>query len=359
MIPIKLVETIFHRYWAIVLPVILVPMLIIALTRSTPTYQSSAVVWVSLPVVDSSVQLGHNNPYLTPAQNQAQVLNDLISTESFRALIALDAGLVTASSSAEDVQWAATHLEVWATTSGTNLMSIVGAASSAKESQAIVAATIDNYLERATAELQRDSTLSAEYYTQQLAIAQQSLDERKAALSEYIRQNPRAVDPTNPASLDINYRTLVEQVDGQTTLVTNLSSALQAVQLRQAAAPQTQQAAFAVQDPANLPTAPLPTSMTSKIGLPFAGVVFGLLVGIGYIYVSYRTDHTIRTAADLAEVDVALLGSVPNLSPGPWFLRNTPVGWFIRWRQRDFARKTAASISTGAPRTARSAPEVS
>src|SRR5690606_15038567 len=106
---------------------------------------------------------------------------------------------------------------------------------------------------------------------------------------------------------------------------------------------------FAVQDAPTLPQVPLGVSMTSKYGLPMAGMMLGLSIGAAYLYFSYRTDHTIRSAEDLATLEVPLLGSVPELQAAPLWARYTPLAWLIRWRRRDFARKTAASISSNQP----------
>jgi hypothetical protein len=214
-------------------------------------------VWVSNPVGDEQPSLGHNNPYLTPAENQVIVLSDLLATESFRRTVVEKAGLVESGASADVAQAAADELEVWAESSGVNLVTILGRANSAKDAQAVVAATIGAYSERGIEEIARDAEVSATYYAQQLQVAQKTLDTRKAALAD----------------------------------------------------------------------------------------VFGTLLAATFAYFSYRTDHTIRTAADLKGLSVPVLGSVPDLRQSNGFLRHTPIGWFVAWRNRDFARRTAASIS--------------
>ncbi len=345
MIPAKLVETVFQKYWALLIPIILVPFFALGLTRSGETYRSTAVVWVSQPVAGESLTLGHSNPYITPAQNQAQVINDLLATEAFRVDVLNASGLVRTGTDPKVVQRAARTLLIYAGSRGTNLVTVVAETRSADSAQALVTAVLTEYEERATTAFERSSALTAGYYTQQLAVATQELAVRQGALSNYVTENPEALDPRNSASLSIDYQTLVDRVDSQSRLVESLNETIQAINLRSASAPEAQSAAFTIQDPASRPDAPLPSSMAKTYGLPLAAVVFGALIGGAYVYFAYRTDHTIRGAVELEALDVPLLGSVPDLRAGPGILARTPFGWALTLYKRDFARKTAASIT--------------
>lgn len=351
MIPLKLVETIFHKSWALFLPVLLIPVVVMALTNNSDTYQSSAVVWTSNPVASERPALGSNNPYLSPAQNQAQVVNDLLSTRAFRTDVAVDAGIIPAGASESITRRGAAQVRAFASASGVNLVTVSAISPSADVAQKVVTSVIDSYLARATTAIESDSKVSAEYYTQQLTLAQQSLAATGAEIASYLGSNPRAADPTDPASQEPAFLTLVDRRNSQATLVASLQATLQAIELRAASAPQTQAAMFTLQDPATRPEAPLPVSMTSKYGKPAAGAMLGLFIGVAYLYVAYRTDHTIRSAEDLQAAGVPLLGSVPQLKAAPAWARHTPLAWLISWRNRDFARKTAASITTPQPNT--------
>ncbi len=353
MIRGKLVETIFRRLWVVAIPIVIVPLFVVVMTEGFPTYESHAKVWVTSPVGDAQPAIGHTNTFMTPAQNQTQALNDLLATQSFRRSVVLDAGIAKQTDSESSIASAASDLKVSATSSGVNLLTVTAQAGSAERAQAIVSGVVDVYLARATSEVQRDASLSAEYYKQQLTVAQKSLDQRRSDLAAYLAANPRAADPTNAASLDINYRTIVQHVDTQQKLVDSLQLQLQGVGLREASAPQSQEASFNVQDPASKPSGPMPVPSTRRFGLPAAAMLFGILIAAGYVYFAYHTDHSIRSSEDLQGLGVPLLGAVPELRPAGPILRYTPIGWFIAWRKRDFARQTAASISPGAPMAAK------
>jgi capsular polysaccharide biosynthesis protein len=348
LIPAKLLETIFHRVWLLALPVILVPLVVVLLTRSTPTYESWASVWASAPVGDSGPAFGQTNSYVSPAQNQVQVLGDLLSTDSFREQIAIEAGMADGTDP-RALRNAVESLDIGVSTVGTNLVSISASSGDAAEAQAVVAAVISQYQMRAATEIQRRATASVDYYTQQLSLVDQTLAERRRELAEYLRANPKAANPEDVASEDPNYRALVSQVETQVSRQESLQLALQEVKLNQASAPSSQDASFSVQDAASLPEAPLPTSSTTRFGLPFAGLLFGIMISAAYVYFTYRTDHTIRSAADVGDLDVPLLGSVPDLRTGGLMGHVVPIRWALSFRHRDFARRTAASISARPP----------
>ncbi len=345
MISGKLIETIFRRLWMLAIPVLLTPIAVLALTAKPDSFESRSTVWVSSPIGDARPSVGQSSAYLSPAQNQVQALNDLLSTAVFRQIIARTAGIVSPNDSPETVAATAVKMSISASATGVNLLTVTALANGPERAQAIAAAVITSYQSRGTQEIQRAAASSQEYYTQQLGLARQTLDKRREELATYLRANPKAADTTNAASLDLNYRAVVNQVDQQVKLVDGLVQSLQEVELREASAPQSQQASFSVQDAASRPTAPLPVSSSKKYGLPFAGLLFGILISCVYVYFKFRTDHTIRTSADLVGIDVPLLGTVPELRPGGRVARYTPVGWYLSWRQRDFARRTAASIS--------------
>lgn len=126
-----------------------------------------------------------------------------------------------------------------------------------------------------------------------------------------------------------------------------LAGSLQDVELKAESAPQTQEALFKVQDAPKLPVAPLPESITTKVGYPLAGAILGAFISAAYVYILYRMDQTIRTTSDLSGLGVPLLGYVPEIrkGPGAGLWRYTPFAWLMRARARHYARRVAASIA--------------
>lgn len=344
MVPSRLIEIIFSRLWLIVLPVVLVPALVVSMTRSTPVYAAAATVWVAVPLGDGSLPIGHTNQYLTPAQNQAIVLNDLLKTDNFRREVLERSGALEPGSDTEALIDAMENRTLSVSFSGVNLMSVHATSPSAAESKQLVDAVVETYLERATEQLAQDSETATQYFTQQLAVAEAELDKRKIVLNDYLNAHPEALDPQNPASMSLDYRTIVDQVTSQTAVVSGLSQRVQEVQLRKAGVETGKHSYFAVQDPATVPANPLPTGAVQRFGLPMAALIFGMAISAAHVFIRYRTDHTIRSASDVEKLGVQALAIVPEIRPGSFLARWTPYGLVQKWTQRDFARHTARGL---------------
>ena len=134
----------------------------------------------------------------------------------------------------------------------------------------------------------------------------------------------------------------------RTILVQGLTSKRFDAELSVKSAETSQAATFNVQDAPRLATAPQTSGMMKRFGLPLAGMLFGAFISAAYLYLVYRLDQTIRTASDLSDAGVTLLGYVPEIQKGPgaglW--QYTPFGWLMKQRQRGYARKVAASIAS-------------
>lgn len=335
-------EIAFRSKLALIAPIVLVPILVLAFTSSEPKYQSVATVWVTKAPEDQP-SLGHADPWRTPAQNRAVALNDLLATRAFKLAVFQRAGVIPEEAD-PDVRLDP-RIRLWAGSTGVNLLQIGAISGSGELSARLVQAVIDEYLDRATAESERGINATAEYLGRQLESARRELDERRSRLNEYVAQHPELTDPRNAAA-DIDYQALITAVDTQSGVVQNLENQLQATELQRAAGPDAQNAAFSVQDPPSQPRVPLPESKAKRYGMPLAGLVFGALISGAYLLVRYRSDHTILSSEDLAGMEVPTLGAVPELTP-PGLLARVPlVSVLVRLRSPGYARSTARNIGS-------------
>ena len=340
MIPRKLLEATFRRFWLLLIPVIVTPLIVVALTRTTPKYQSVATVWVAQPANIGPAALGQAaNPYVSAADAQSQVIRDLLTTKSFRGDVAKSAGLPASNAA---INFVGSSVQV--STAGSNLIAVVATGSDPQLLQAMVNGVIAQYQARSADESQRQTAIAVQYYTNQIDVANKELDTRRAALTAYTAAHPNAASPT---TVDVQYTQLVSAVDAQSQVVNGLVTSLQDAQLKAASAPQSLQASFSVQDPANLPKTPEPVSLTKRFGYPIAAVIFGILIAVAYVYITYRTDHAIRSSEDLLGLSVPLLGVIPDLPPlhSRGLGRLAPWVWIPSKARREYARAVAASIS--------------
>jgi capsular polysaccharide biosynthesis protein len=342
MIPRKLAETICRRFWLLLLPIAAVPLLALVVARPQPEYQSQALIWVTSPI-NGNPLLGTYNPYLSPAQNQVNGLNDLLTSETFRTRVALDAGIAEQEEGEKPKE--RYPFSITSFPKGTNIMAVVGRAQSPDEAQDLVTATLVRFGEAAQEQAEREAGLGEEYYRQQLAVAERDLEARRADVNAYLAENPAAANPGSAAALNIDFQTLQREVERQAQTVSDLERSLQTVEFRRVSAPQSQEVSFIIQDEPSLPDAALPTSLTSRLAMPAAGLFLGLLISVSYVYALFRTDHSLVSNEDVTALGAPVLAEIPDLQPLSHLAGVPALGWLIQRRYRHFARRTASYIS--------------
>ena len=341
MLQRKLIETLCRRAWILAIPVLVAPLAVLILAHHPDVYESSATVWVTRIEGLDSRSPASNNTVANAAKTQVQVLTDLLATAAFRDTIALHAGLATADSTAAELSGAgdAVGRTITLAATGPNLVSITVRSASADRAQAINAAFIAQYQARAEADGEREIAVVVDYFQKQITLAQNELAATRAELAAYLKARPGA----DKLGTDTDYQLLAARIDTQAKAVERLSQSLQDAQRTAAAAAPGRDAVFTVQDAPNLPTGPLPVAAAKKLGYPAAAAFLGLAIAAAYLYLSYRSDHAIRSREDISALDVPVLGYVPDLKM-PALHRFSPLRWVVPSR-RNYARKVAASIS--------------
>lgn len=350
MIPRKVVERAIRSLPLLLLPILLIPALIYALRDQTPSYVASAAVWATDPAALRDPSLGYGQDgsrYASPAQRQSQVIGDLLRTRTFREEVAFSAGLLrqeeVAAMSTSEADAArgradrAVARAVAVRTAGVNLVLIFASDPSPEVAQGMVTATIQRYQERAANEVQRQTEIAGEYYSQQIAIAQTELQRRQTEVTNYLATRPRPTPA--PGVIDSQLLSLQGKVGGQENVVEELKLALQRANLDAATSAQNLDARFYVQDPPKLPDAPTPVGITRRLGIPLIGFGLGFFLACAYLYITYRTDHTLRSSEDFAGIAVPLLGYLPTVRP-KWYRR-------VMRKNRRLARRLAAQIASG------------
>lgn len=331
MVPRKLVEIAWRKAWLLVLPLVMVPGAALMLAPSTIEYESIATVWVSpAPDLDPGAFARNVDADLTPAENQAEILSDLLGTQSFREAVAAGAWGLSAIEAGE-AEWRVAESASIAA-AGRNLLEIRTVAPTAQEAQALNAAIIDEYRERASAQAAAEAEVRLEVARRRYDSAVAEYDRREQARADYLAANPAAV-----TTGDVAYQALLLRVNNQAVTVDQLRTELDDAQNAVATSELAQQLVFSVQDEPTLPEAPVAPSLAERAMLPLAGVVLGAALAAGLLLLLYRTDHTIRSGEDLRGLPVPLLGRIPELRRGG-VAGALPGG-------RNYARRLAASIT--------------
>lgn len=314
MIPRKLAETFFRRLWLLVIPIVLVPVLAFLLVETPVEYESSARIWVSrVDTIDAGSSQARNGNEKSPAEVQIEVLGDLLATDAFRLEVAAEAGLVTNEATAAERLAAviAVGRAVTIGTIGPNLFGLTAKLGDADAARRVADAVISRYQLRIKSDADREAAVVLDYFQSQLGVANDELARVQGELAAYVLLHPTpANDLLTP---DAEYLRLKGKVDAQVKVVDRLNASLQDAQLAAVAEPTSQLATFNVQDAPLTPDMPIPTSIAARAIYPAAGLFLGLFISAAFLYLSYRTDYSVRSREDLAGLPVPLLGYVPEL----------------------------------------------
>ncbi|HWO94071.1 MAG TPA: hypothetical protein VNL92_04845, partial [Dehalococcoidia bacterium] len=218
--PRKLVEAAFRHKLLLALPIVLVPALVFLFYPSPEDeYVSETTVWVETPSFAAQVtQPAPVYPILTPAQQQAEVLRQMLTTRSFRENAAIDAKLVTPEAPEADRSEAATEIgeRISIVERGENLIAIEARGTSPQHAQALALGFLKEYNDRVIFEAGRTTQLTTDYYMGQLNLAQAELAKRRQEAQAYLTAHPKAYESKAP---DFTYDSLIARVNEQAAVV--------------------------------------------------------------------------------------------------------------------------------------------
>lgn len=330
----------------LVIPIIIVPLLVQQVVSSQPeTYRSYAAIWTTEPDI-GALSLGNDDLRATPADRQARVITELLRTNQFTLAIAEQSGLLalipqTADPIASEL-WKrqaadVVRRSVSVGSRGVNLLSVTAIAPTPQLAHDLVDALISEFQRRFESEAARQSAIAIDYFTQQLTVAGAELSRRQQVLSAYVEEHPEV---TERGVIDLQYETLANGERSQAVLVSTLQRSLQDAELGQVTASQGQAARFLVEDDPSLPLQSEAVKFTTRFAYPLAGAVFGAMISGAYLFIVFRSDHSIRSKEDFAGIDVRVLGYVPEVSSK----QHQPIYRRLTLKKRHFARLTAAGL---------------
>ncbi len=355
MLPRKIVEHFFKLLPVLILlPIFIVVPTFLMLSSAPAEFESRATLWVSETGTTGGIDvLGAENVYASPSQRQAQSIAQLLATDSFALDVARGGG-VLADTPDRDVDWrtvdyvsqeaeaiSLVRKSVWSSSDGTNLMSITARAKDPQRAYAMVNAATNLYLERIATEASRKTDLVVSFYQQRLENSITGLDEIDRQITDYVAKHPSV---TQFNSFDPAFTRLRAAFDSQNQLVTKMRESLELAQLDATTANEGQKGRYSLVDAPVVPALAVKQGLKSRamsLVLALGGAV-GLVAGL--LYLSFVTDHTVRSSEDIATAGVPVLAFLPELDSrqhGLWVLRP------LLRRDQAFARKLAANLAAG------------
>ena len=295
-----------HKYLLLVPFLVILPLAIVfsVATRKT-TYSSSSIVWVEPPVFLQAAQQSGYNGYLSPAQNEAIIANELLATDSFNEAVA------KAITKPElPITAAMVHNGTSISANGVYSLTVTHNARDGRAPDVIVKGVVAELQSEYVAKSKQDAELAKNFYSAQLPTDKSAADSANQAFAQYLSNHPGAAttgtDPTY-----VSLQTAAQQAQSayaatqnNLTQVTDLSGAtLAAIQNT-----------MTVRDTAG-PAAIVPASKRTLFAAPAGGLLLAISLAAAMYTFLLRTDNSIRVAEDLQVLPgLALLGSVPDAS---------------------------------------------
>jgi len=313
---LKLVELLVGHKVLLTLPLILgvlTGVVLVAGTAPPAFYISNASVWIDRPDVISGLAVTDFNPYVSPAQNQASVMHELLASRSFVSAVVKDLD-DTENPSELQMQDIRQNTFVWP--AGEHLLSVQFKSRDGLRAAQSVKAVLDQFTLKYTKELKTKAEQGSVFYQAQLGVARETLDTATIALQNYLRTHPQVAAALNSttsttATTDPEYAKLkIAQDSAKSTYDKILSSYSQSVIITNSSGGISSY--FEVIDQPQVPVSPIVAGkklMALKLGI---GLALGSAISAAIFFWLWRTDHRVRTSNDLAflGLEVIALNSI-------------------------------------------------
>jgi hypothetical protein len=319
----KALEALFRHKLLILLPVFLIPLVVgpIALMSAPVYYESWTGVWIDRPQYLSFSQTGWN-AYLSPAQNQANSLNEQLRTRSFMNDVARRTQLAPLVGTLRGEDRIATifsnGLSIGA--AGDHLLVIHFRADTARLAYDLLNATLDAFKENAATERVNQASLAISFYESQLSDSQDQLNKLQGSARQYIAANPRlsglsSASQSNPVlpvtSTDSQLADLMGQIQLRQKEIDRIRGVLEQARFDASAGLEGQELGFQIIDPAQLPATPI-RPLRRQLVFPLAGFAAGLVLSAVLLVIMLAGDRAVRTESDVP-ANARILGVMPNL----------------------------------------------
>lgn len=307
------------RYWLRFVILLIIAPLVLGVSTALyfRSYTGSASLWVETPsYFGSTVTPALWNIYLTPAQNQADTLNELLSTDAFLTQIGdrlMESGAVNDKASRNAILTSVpTHFH--ATADGTHLVRLRFSNQSQAVCTAVLKVTIQLFQERLTAAQIEQADLSTSFLSGQLKAAKARVDASQATLQKYLADHPGLKTATTPPAIQSDLDKLVAQVQKDQSDVTQLQSQLDQVTFLGAVAQRLVETNTKLIDQPRISRKGLLGDNSSlKRASLFSLACFA--VGVAYLLLLVWVDKTARDAKELdSRLQVPVLATVPRYS---------------------------------------------
>ncbi len=304
-----------RRLYILVLLLLLAATVLGTYYLASTQYEATARIWVDKPALDNVLDPNAPSSYLvSPGQQQADKLNQLLQTDSFVVAILTNttaSGRLT-SDAERDRVIKEVRGKLAVTPLGSNTVKILYTGSDPILCQQIVQGTIDQFRTWDLTARVEQSAIESQFYQKQLQIYQDQVDAAAKRVDDFQRDHPFP-DPTSPQYLEL--QGLQRELESARALLSATSAKIEQANAANSLSDTSRQYEFQILDAPTVPTRPAAT--LTRLAEYLA---LGLVASFGFILcaVAFATwqDTTIRTGEDLQRLtSVPLLDAIPHLPP--------------------------------------------
>jgi uncharacterized protein involved in exopolysaccharide biosynthesis len=319
----KVLETFFRHKLLLLLPPVLITAIVAPLSILTAPmyYESWTGIWVDKPTYLS--YSNDWNQWLTPAQNQAGALTEMLRTQSFLTDVAKRTSLAALTNTQRGLDRAQATITDGLTVypTGTHLVVLRFRATTPQLAYQVLNGVVESFRDTVTNQRTNQAALATSFYQAQLETAQSDLDKAGDDLRRYLAANPRVgdasrgfsvADPNTGVITDPQLAQLQQTYSQKQQDLQRLNSSLQAAQFDASASLQAQDLGFQVIDPAQVPTSG-GRDLKKRMLYPAAALVAGLGLSAVLLVLLAASDRSVRSERELG-AGVRVLGEVPKLA---------------------------------------------
>jgi uncharacterized protein involved in exopolysaccharide biosynthesis len=319
---LRTLEVVFRGPLRLFTLIVVVPVLAVSIAFLLPrTYQATASLWALQRYSVIGATGPESDLNSTPAQTQADALEELLQSRAFALQVAnattlpatLDASTRADPSRRDDALFQEISTRVLATAEGYNLYTVTYTNHSASLAQSVVQQTINLFATQSQQLAVTEGQRLLAVYRAQLPAAQQAAETTAAAVQQYLQAHTQEV-ASNTLANDAQYNLLVTEAQQAATNLVNLRNQIAAIQLQISTQTTGNSPLFLVQDPPQVPSRAVSrTKLLAEAGA--AGVVLALLAAALYVIVQTRRDRALYTVRDVHKATgLPVMLQVPRLS---------------------------------------------
>ncbi len=283
--------------------VILPVAIVFSIAMRKTSYQSTSTVWVDPPLFVPIAQQSGYNGYLSPAQNEAIVANELLATNAFTEKVAAAISKPTLPITRDMVRYGTS---VYA--NGVYSLVVRHSDKDGRVPAVIVAGVVKEIHDQYVAKVKEDAALAYQIYKGEAPALLQARDEASKNLADYLAQHrdTSANDPQLIALQSASQRAQ-DAYDANQRAILNLVNTSGTTELGY-------EKTIEIVDQASAPAVVKP-SKRSLLAEPTGGLLLAISLAAAMYTFLLRTDNSIRVAEDLQALPgLALLGNVPDVT---------------------------------------------